>query len=314
MIINGPASANYDIDLGAMPITDFYYLSMYDESQIAMLGNNPVPPNGLINGTMVNPTQTAGAYNNVTLTPGKKHRLRLINTSVDNNWYVSLDMHTFQVIQSDFVAINNYNTTWLFIAIGQRYDVIIYANETASNYWFRAETETCGNVATEGNVSAIFNYDSVPIEDPDSTAWPGPTFSCEDESELVPYVAKSVPREDFTFTAQDTLPLNISTIDGIQYWTVNGSSIDVTWGDPTLLYVKNGNTTFPTDLNVIKLPDANVVSNPTHRRAIVVYLAPKPTSRIEYRILTFLSGHSGLFKTSRECPILCTSMATISTS
>jgi hypothetical protein len=42
---------------------------------------------------MLNPSGTGGAYNKVTLTAGKKYRLRLINTSVDNHFRVSLDNH-----------------------------------------------------------------------------------------------------------------------------------------------------------------------------------------------------------------------------
>lgn len=41
-MIEGPATANYDHDLGAMPISDHYYLSMY---QTALQSRDKRPDN-----------------------------------------------------------------------------------------------------------------------------------------------------------------------------------------------------------------------------------------------------------------------------
>ena len=46
---------------------------------------------------------------------------------------VSLDNHPFQVITSDFVPIKPYYADWIFLGIGQRYDVVINANQTSGN-------------------------------------------------------------------------------------------------------------------------------------------------------------------------------------
>lgn len=260
-MINGPASANYDEDLGAMPISDFYYKSMYLESIAAGTTGPPQASNGLINGTMMNVAKTTGKYNTVSLTAGKKYRLRLINTSVDNHFYVSLDSHPLLVIQADFVPIVPYNATWLFLAIGQRYDVIITASQTSSNYWFRAETKTCGNNANEGNINAIFNYADVALANPTSTASTGPTFSCTDETSLVPYVAKAVDSSQFTFSTSDKLPVGGPTkVNGVFSWNINGTAINVDWEQPTLQYIAEGDTSYPASLAVLQLPTANVVS------------------------------------------------------
>jgi FtsP/CotA-like multicopper oxidase with cupredoxin domain len=75
------------------------------------LGQGPAPAdNVLVNGTNVSLNGT-GSYNKVTLTPGKKHRLRIINTSVESGIRVSLDDHTFQVITSDFVPVKPFNVS-----------------------------------------------------------------------------------------------------------------------------------------------------------------------------------------------------------
>jgi len=150
IIINGPASQNYDVDLGVLPVTDWYYTSAQQlDYRLAPTGNlPPVADNGLINGTMVGPSGSGGKYNINTIQSGKTYLLRLVNTAVDNHFRVSLDGHLMTVIQADFVATEPYTTDWLFLAIGQRYDVLIHANQTVDNYWFRAQVQSaCGDNA-----------------------------------------------------------------------------------------------------------------------------------------------------------------------
>jgi hypothetical protein len=246
IVIDGPASANYEIDLGPMPLTDLYYKTMYLESFSAASGATPAADNVLINGTHKN-AAGGGKYNVTPLTPGRKHRLRLINTSVDTAFYVSLDSHTFQVIEADFVPIKNYTTTWLFIAIGQRYDVIIDAPLGSGNYWFRATVASgCGTVATGiTSIRSIFNYVGTTLADPSSTAATQTLKTCVDEKTLVPYVAKPVP--SFTYNAPtQLLPFaNAGKVNGVVTWTVNASAINVDWERPTLQYVSL--SPFPND-------------------------------------------------------------------
>ena len=96
----------------------------------------PEADNGLINGSMT--SYSGGSYSLTTLTPGSRHRVRLINTSVDNHFMVSLDNHQFEVISADFVPIVPYNASWIFIGIGQRYDVIVTANQAPGRSVFQS--------------------------------------------------------------------------------------------------------------------------------------------------------------------------------
>jgi FtsP/CotA-like multicopper oxidase with cupredoxin domain len=270
IVIAGPATSNYDIDLGAMPITDWYYQTAFQKSVLAAIpGPPPVADNGLINGTMLNPSGSGGAYNKVTLTSGKKYRLRLINTSVDNHFRVSLDNHNLTVIQADFVPTQPYVAEWIFLGIGERYDVIIDANQAVDNYWFRAEVMTaCGANNNNGNIMSIFSYTGAADTNPTSTGTTAPQ-NCNDESGLIPYVVKNVDSTNFLteYEELDVL-LDIGTASNgqsVAQWNVNGSVIDVDWEDPTLKYVEDGNTTFATDLNLIQLPEANKVCSHSHR-------------------------------------------------
>lgn len=79
--IDGPASLNYDIDLGPLVLTDYYHRTADD--LILYTQNNGPPPsdNVLINGTNINPITGDGEYATIKLAPGKRHRLGLINTS-----------------------------------------------------------------------------------------------------------------------------------------------------------------------------------------------------------------------------------------
>lgn len=273
IVINGPASANYDIDLGPLPITDWHYVTATQIDWQVGYGIVPTPPqpadNALINGTMISPSENTGTYARTTLQPGKIHRLRLINTSADNHFKVHLDSHTMTIIQADFVAIQPQIVDWLFIGIGQRYDVLITANETVSNYWFRAEPQSeCGNNTNAGNIKSIFSYSSAP-SDTDPTSTPtNYTSGCDDQTGLVPYVSKDVPSDQFA-SASRTLDVLLST--GYNATWSNGSSViqwsfgdelmSIDYSDPTLstVFASSSNTTYNFTVadNVIQLPTAN---------------------------------------------------------
>lgn len=122
MVINGPATANYDIDLGPYILQDWYYITAYQAGARAFNGGLGGPPptgdNILINGTNRN-AAGGGNYNRVSITRGKKYRLRIINTAIDAGFVVSLDGHPFQVISHDFVPVVPYTTNYLKVAIGK---------------------------------------------------------------------------------------------------------------------------------------------------------------------------------------------------
>ncbi|KAF2001988.1 multicopper oxidase [Amniculicola lignicola CBS 123094] len=264
LVINGPASANYDYDLGPMPISDWYYPTAFQIGIQAYLnlqrGAAPPPADTiLINGTNKN-YNGGGNYNNVTgLAKGKKYRLRLINTSADNMMFVSLDNHNLTVISGDLVPIQPYTTQWVTIAVGQRYDVIFTANQAVGNYWFRAEV--AGPCASSNNYygRSVFSYSGATADKlPETSAFTVPTV-CNDESPLVPWVKNNVSATQFL---EQVTSLNVDigskvTTNGqnIVYWGINMSAINVDWDKPTLQYVKDGNTSYPVVFNLIEIPN-----------------------------------------------------------
>jgi FtsP/CotA-like multicopper oxidase with cupredoxin domain len=53
LIIDGPATENYDEDLGALPLTDWYYPPAFTLNEVAQHSGPPTPDNILVNGTHV---------------------------------------------------------------------------------------------------------------------------------------------------------------------------------------------------------------------------------------------------------------------
>lgn len=260
--INGPASADYDIDLGTYPITDWYHETA-DRLQLqAERGAPPAGDNVLFNGTNVQVNGTGGAYSRVKLTPGKKHRLRLINTSAENHFTLSLAGHNFTVIQTDFVPVRPLVKREIFLALGQRYDIIIDATQPVDNYWFNATLTKSGLCGLSKNPfpAAIFSYEGAKEGLPTK---PGPTIdaTCKDSTGFVPIVERFAEKDDFVGHQQElavNLTQTLSSRGKIFQWTVNGSTADVQWEKPTLQYVQEKNTTYPAGANIISLDQAGV--------------------------------------------------------
>ncbi|CAN9443958.1 unnamed protein product [Alternaria alternata] len=262
VIVNGPATANYDEDLGVMPITDWYYQTAYQAASIAFQNGQaglgpPVGDNILINGTAKN-AAGGGAWSNVKIQAGKRYRLRLVNTAVDTNMVVNLDGHPFQVIATDFVPINPYNTTHLQIGIGQRYDVIITANQTAGNYWFRAVADGLCQSRNSREGRAVFTYQGQTVADPTSNSTAIPFTECVDPV-TSPKIAKNVPSTTFAAQAK-SLPVAFGPVaanGNTVLWTINGTSMIIDPGKPTIKYVAETNNSFPESYNVVEVPSTS---------------------------------------------------------
>ncbi|KAK4221188.1 putative laccase precursor [Podospora fimiseda] len=265
LIVNGPASANYDIDLGPYMMTDYYHETadrLHLRAEKVANGAPPDSDNILFRGKNINPTGSGGSYDRLVLTPGKKHLLRLINHSVDNSLTVSLVGHTFTVITTDLVPITPVVRSRLFLAVGQRYDVIIEANQPVGNYWFNATLEANNNCGRSRNLypAGIIQYQGA-----SSTALPtnkGTSFTatCAGETGFSPIVQRNVPSTSFN---PGFLPIDLQlpTKPGhgqVFEWRIRQTPINVEWDHPVLEYILEGNTTFPGQINLIDVPQADV--------------------------------------------------------
>ena len=196
------------------------------------------------------------------LTPGKKHRLRLINTSSENHFTLSLAGHDFTVIQTDFVPVQPIVKKEIFLALGQRYDIIIDAKQPVDNYWFNATLTKSGLCGLSKNPfpAAIFSYQGANETLPTNPGLPVDA-TCKDSTGFVPIVERFAEKADFVAHQQElavNLTTTLSSRGKLFRWTVNGSTSDVQWEKPTLQYVQEGNTSYPAGANVISLDQAGV--------------------------------------------------------
>ncbi|KUJ13129.1 ascomycete fungal laccase from thielavia arenaria [Mollisia scopiformis] len=264
ILIHGPASLPYDIDLGVFPISDWYYGAADTLAEQIAHGTGAPPPsdNVLFNGSNINPKGAGGQYAKVTLTPGKRHLLRLINPSVENSFSVSLVNHSMTVIATDFVPVDSFTTNSIFMGIGQRYDVTIDASQAVDNYWFNVTYTASGACGSSNNPSpaAIFSYVGAPNALPTSTGTAPPDAACADIVGFTPVVTRTASLSQFT-PAPDNLNVTFNGADDpTVFWNVNGNSMQVEWGKPTLEYVREGNTSYPIRENIVSVTAANVWS------------------------------------------------------
>jgi FtsP/CotA-like multicopper oxidase with cupredoxin domain len=259
LIINGPATANYDHDLGMIHLTDWNHAQTTQQLWGTLHTVGGAPPSmdtGLINGTntfdctSVNDPNCVGGGKKfeATFVPGDKHRIRLVNGAVDGHFEFSIDGHQLQVIANDLVPIKPYFTDKVIISMGQRYDIIVEANQTAQDYWLRGGWNTCSANKNAANITGIIRYNSTSTADP-TTSPVALTNSCVDEprASLIPHLSMDVaPVDSSTVTLEDiTLPAKV--------WLLNGNTLNLTWDNPTTLRVFNGEQIFPADYNVVAI-------------------------------------------------------------
>ncbi|KAF3317901.1 hypothetical protein TWF173_009722 [Orbilia oligospora] len=127
MILHGPKSGNYDIDIGAILLTDWYHenpFSLYSEA----LKRAQVADSTLINGKgkfdCSSVTEKGrcreGSYWETALESGKWHLLRFVNTATSETFRVSIDNHNMTIITADFTSVRpSKPVKFIDISIGQ---------------------------------------------------------------------------------------------------------------------------------------------------------------------------------------------------
>jgi FtsP/CotA-like multicopper oxidase with cupredoxin domain len=254
IVINGPATANYDEDLGMLFLNDWDHQTVDELYLSAEMDGPPVLDNGLINGT--NTFGDGGHRYNVSFTAGTSYRIRLVNAAVDTHWKFMIDNHTMTVIASDLVPIEPYEATVVSIGMGQRYDVIVTADQSdlADNFWMRAIPQSaCSENDNEDDIRGIVYYGG--SAGTPTTSGYDYEDSCSDETDdIVPHIPKTVGST--SSTADEPVSVNRNS-ENLFKWALNSTSMVVYWDDPTLMQVMRGETTFESSNAVFHLPRKN---------------------------------------------------------
>jgi FtsP/CotA-like multicopper oxidase with cupredoxin domain len=296
LVIHAPEEAEtqkmYDLDQVIM-LQDWYHdLSAALTAGYLASGNEnaePVPDNGLIQGTNVfncsvytsdsgydctqNSTMAIFAFEQ-----GKRYRLRLINTGALTPFQVSVDNHTLAVVEADGTVTAPLPIHRLEVAVAERYSVILNMNQTASNYWFRAEmNENCfaaENPVLNPDVRAILTYQNTTTQPGDTSVdWMDAYDNqCQDLNNtlLSPTEASQAPPADALYQLEFAFQIGANALSR---GFINGTQWIPSTGNPTINQAVTGlkagsisptaagvvSSNFSANQYVVALPDVSVV-------------------------------------------------------
>ncbi|KAF2739733.1 hypothetical protein EJ04DRAFT_483935 [Polyplosphaeria fusca] len=269
MVIHGPTSQGYDADGGTIMLSDWSHTttdSMYDLAQDATLGGPRTMDNGLINGMNTwgvdgTTNQTGKRYElPVQFEQGQTYLFRIVNTAMQSTYMFYIDGHTMTVINMDFTAIQPYQTKVLSINIGQRYMVLVKADQPPGNYWMRADNQNqCGATLQATDIKGIVRYSGADANNvnPTSTA-NSYAAGCADEplASLIPIAAATAADEDTEYIYSIDLKNNGQNF---YKWYLSGTTFNSNFSDPTLLSVLDNDFDIPSYSGnlVLDLPDLN---------------------------------------------------------
>ncbi|GLB41438.1 putative multicopper oxidase family protein [Lyophyllum shimeji] len=121
----------------------------------------------LINGKGRYPNGPAVPLSVINVKQHKRYRFRIIAMSCDPSFNFVIDNHTLTVIEADGEYTTPLEVDSLQIYAGQRYSVVMKANQPVGNYWIRANPDLRGLPGFDGGRnSAILRYAGAPVADP----------------------------------------------------------------------------------------------------------------------------------------------------
>ncbi|KAF1729519.1 Laccase-2 [Beauveria bassiana] len=265
IVINGPATANYDVDLGPLFLNDWDHATAYQRSTMhKSVFLAPPLQTGLINGT--NTFGNGGQRLNIRFEANKTYRLRLVNAALISHFKFMIDNHVMTVIAHDLVPVKPYTVNVLGITMGQRYDILVTANQaaTARQFWMRSiPLGLCGDPNWKFNdILAIVHYDEAWTK-PSTLPYPYSQLCGDQTMKAVPHIEEDVRKPDI----QVSETTSFDKVDGYWYWTLKQAPMLIDWDDPTLSKILRHDTNFQKNDSVIELPQANktfylVIKNP----------------------------------------------------
>ncbi|KAF4122854.1 Multicopper oxidase with three cupredoxin domains, partial [Geosmithia morbida] len=296
MVIHGPKSRAYDIDVGPVMLSDWYhdtYMNLVEQS----MAPNALPllsDNNLINGKMnfdcstLPETDKTPCVNNAGVSKfkfqrGKTHLLRLINVGAEALQRFSIDGHNMTVVANDYVQVQPYTTDIVTLGVGQRTDVLVKADGDLDAYWMRSSISTICSLTNQPDALAAIYYDDADqSEDPQSQPegdLTDPGNCANDDLERTrPVMQLRVPQPDLTFNMSIG---NFQNETGTTLWTLDDVSYRGNYNSPTLLLATLNNHTFEDQWNVKNTKSAKsvrvivqngAVAHPMHLHGFNMYI------------------------------------------
>ncbi|KAH7891029.1 laccase [Phlebopus sp. FC_14] len=185
-----PLAHMYDVDDENTVITlaDWYHSPSTQLNQIvgAVTANST-----LINGLGRYPGGPMSPLAVINVEQGLRYRLRIIGLSCDPWFNFTIDGHRMTIIEADGIETEPVEVDSLPVFAGQRYSVVVTANQPVDNYWIRSLSNLPNQTFAGGQSSAILRYKGASEQDP--TSQPGPYELAFDESQLHPLINPGAP-------------------------------------------------------------------------------------------------------------------------
>lgn len=272
MVVYGPSSADYDLDVGPVLLTDWYRKDYYtlvaeyvgtdlsilpftaDSNLISGRGRYPCSTPSL-NGTACNSNPAQSAYR---FTPGKTHRLRLVNAGTEAVQKFSIDNHTFTVIAQDWVSVVPFQAEVITLGVGQRTDVIVTAHMApGSAVWMRSTVSGgigCTINQNPAALAAIF-YDGAdttiaPSSEPNASYNQTAIQACHNDPLQLNFVPSSPLTPGPNPTLEEVQVSLVENATGHFAWELNNQSFHANYNHPIANQASKGNLSFPAEWQV----------------------------------------------------------------
>ncbi|KAK1231974.1 laccase, multicopper oxidase, benzenediol:oxygen oxidorectuctase [Marasmius sp. AFHP31] len=246
-----PHASLYDVDDESTVITlaDWYHT----KAKEIVFGT---PQSTLINGLGRWSEGSATApLTVITVEAGKRYRFRVVNVACSPSYDFLIENHSFDVIEVDSVNHQVVQADSARIFAGQRYSLVMEANQPVGNYWIRANPDAGPSGFVNGINSAILRYVGAPEEEPPvSEATVFASTAPLNEADLAPLSNPGAPGDATPGGVDVAMHLNFGFSGGL--FTLNGQSFHPPTV-PVLLQILSGAHT-PTDL----LPEGMVFPLP----------------------------------------------------
>ncbi|CAE6447279.1 unnamed protein product [Rhizoctonia solani] len=269
---NDPHKSRYDVDDAStvVMLEDWYHTpapvlekQMFSTNNTALL--SPVPDSGLINGKGRYVGGPAVPRSVINVKRGKRYRLRVINASAIGSFTFSIEGHRLTVIEADGIPHQPLPVDSFQIYAGQRYSVIVEANQTAANYWIRAPMTVAGAGTNANldptNVFAVLRYEGAPNAEP-TTEQGSAIGTALVEENLHALINPGAPGGSAPADVSLNLAIGRSTVDGILRFTFNNIKYEAP-SLPTLLKILANNASNDADFtpneHTIVLPHNKVI-------------------------------------------------------
>ncbi|KAI0252565.1 laccase [Lactifluus subvellereus] len=216
-----PHQSLYDIDNDDTVITlaDWYHYLSTNPPAIPSFNST------LINGKGRFPGGPDVPLAIVNVQQGKRYRFRLVSISCEPSFTFSIDGHQMTVIEVEGTNVQSLIIDSLEILAGQRYSVVVNANQPVDNYWIRALPKTqirTGNFSDLNNL-AVFHYAGAPDANP--TVDPTANITSKlplVETNLHPLTPSTVPGKPVPGGADININLDVVINDARTAFLVNG--------------------------------------------------------------------------------------------